>query len=177
MTKPTTPEAIMDHWAKAPLDYTPGQVARADDCAPASTAAIAQAKVPHSVIHVTAVPGQAPARTDIIIMTDKAYAEVNGEWRAMDYSSQDAIDKIITASKRAAESNQSCQKLASEVIGGQTAAVLQMRSESNGKSSEGRFWISDKTGLPMKSEIHISGGVILTDEYGYDNIAAPSAAK
>ena len=24
MTKPTTPEAIMDRWAKAPLDYTPG---------------------------------------------------------------------------------------------------------------------------------------------------------
>lgn len=24
MTKPTTPEAILDHWAKAPLDYPPG---------------------------------------------------------------------------------------------------------------------------------------------------------
>ena len=24
MTKPTTPEAILDHWAKAPLDFTPG---------------------------------------------------------------------------------------------------------------------------------------------------------
>jgi hypothetical protein len=153
------------------------QDARADDCAPTSVAAVAQAKVPHAIIHVVTAPGQPPARTDIIIMTDKAYAQVKGAWRATGYSTQDQIDSINAANKRATDSKQSCQKLASEVIAGETASVLQMRSETNGKSSEGRFWISDKTGLPLKSEIHVNGGFVVTDEYRYDNIAAPSGVK
>jgi hypothetical protein len=153
------------------------QDARADDCASASLAAIAQAKVPHAIVHVVSVPGQAPVRTDIIIMPDKAYAQVNGAWRATGYSAQDQIDSINAANKRATESKQTCQKLASEVIAGESASVLQMRSETNGKSSEGRFWMSDKTGLPLKSEIHISNGIVVADEYRYDNIAAPSGVK
>lgn len=55
-----------------------------------------------------------------------------------------------------------------------------MHTDASGKRSDARLWISEKTGLPLKSEIRIDGGneiAIVTDDFRYDHIEAPAGVK
>jgi hypothetical protein len=55
--------------------------------------------------------------------------------------------------------------------------MLTVHSDENGKASDARIWIGDATGLPLKSEIHLANGTVVTDNFRYDNIVAPAGAK
>ena len=90
---------------------------------------------------------------------------------------QEQIDTINAAAKRAEQTTHTCQKLAGEPINGEAASLLVIHSEVNGKASDEREWISDKTGLPLKSEVHLSSGKVLTDEFRYGAIEAPPGVK
>jgi hypothetical protein len=149
----------------------------ADDCDLASAAAIAQWKTPHADTHVTTIPGNPPASVETIFTDDKAYVQVDGVWRSMAFPAQEQIDTINAAAKRAEQTTHTCQKLAGEPINGEAASLLVMHSEVNGKASDVREWISDKTGLPLKYEVHLSGGMVLTDEFRYGAIKAPLGVK
>lgn len=154
--------------------------ASADDCDLATSAAIAQAKVPHATTHVTTIPGETTTRAEMIFTADKAYLHTDGAWRSMDYSPEKQIDMINGARKRAEQAKQTCEKGASESVKGEPATLLVMHTEANGKKSEARIWISDKSGLLLKSEIHIDDAsyvTIVTDDFRYVNIAAPAGVK
>ena len=152
-------------------------VAWADDCTLASDAAIAQAKVPHAVIRVTTVPGKPATEVEMIFVADRAYTQTNGTWQSMPSSAQDQIATISAASKRAEQTPHTCQKVGGGPINGEATALIVMHSETNGKASDARIWISDKTGLPLKSEIHLSSGTVITDDFRYTNIEAPPGSK
>jgi hypothetical protein len=151
--------------------------ARADDCALVLDASIARAKSPHSITHVTTIPGKGATRAEMIFLADKAYVQTNGGWRSMPYSPQEQIDRVNAASKRVEQTTHSCEKLGSEPINGEPVSLLIMHSEVNGKTSETRFWISEKTGLPLKSEAHLSNGTVLADDFRYSNVEAPPGVK
>jgi len=154
--------------------------ARADGCDLATAAAIAQAKVPYATTHVTTVAGEAPARAEMIFTADKAYLQVNGAWRSMDYSPQAQIDRINAVKSSAERANQTCEKPASDTVKGDAATVLVMHTDAGGKRSDAHLWISDKSGLPLKSEIRVDGGneiAIVTDDFRYDNIEPPAGVK
>jgi hypothetical protein len=151
--------------------------ARADDCALALAAAIAQAKVPHADTHVTTPPGKPPVSAQMIFLSDKAYVQINGAWRSVAYSAQEQIGTVTAAAKRAEQMTHSCQKLGSEPVKGEAATLLTTRTEGDGKVSEARVWVSDKSGLPLKSEIHLSNGTLVTDDFRYGNIEAPPGVK
>jgi hypothetical protein len=150
--------------------------ARADDCTLATNAAIAQAKVPHADTHVTTLPGKPPVRIEMIFTADKAYSETNGSWTSFPFSAQTQIDIINAATKRAEQTAHACQKLPSEPINGEAASLFTTHT-ADGKVAEARIWISDKTGLPLKSEVRLGSGTIVTDEFRYGSIAAPPGAK
>ena len=154
--------------------------ARADDCELATAAAIAQARVPYATTHVTTVAGQAPARAEMIFTADKAYLRMNGGWRSMDYSPLAQIDRINAVKASAEKAKQTCEKPTSDTIKGEAATVLVMHTDASGKRSDARLWISEKTGLPLKSEIRIDGGnevAVVTDDFVYDHIEAPADVK
>jgi len=113
----------------------------------------------------------------MIFTNDKAYTLINGAWNSMAYSAQQQIDVVNAASKRAEQTAHTCRKQGGELINGEAASLLIMHSEPNGKASDARFWISDKTGLPLKSEIHLASGTVVTDDLRYDNIEVPPGAK
>jgi hypothetical protein len=148
-------------------------VAWADDCTLASDAAIAQAKVPHAVTRVMTVPGKPATQVEMIFVGDKAYTQRNGTWQSMPSSAQDQIETISAARKRAEQTPHTCQKVGGEPINGEATALIAMHSET----SDARIWISDKTGLPLKSEVHLSSGTVITDNFRYGNIEAPPGAK
>lgn len=150
--------------------------AKADDCALATAAAIAQAKVPHASTHVTTVPGEASIRAEMIFTTDKAYLQTNGAWRSMAYSPEAHVNQINAAKKRAEQAKQTCEKAGSVMINDEATTILTMHTDAEGHKSDARLWISDKTGLLMRSEIRIDGGdsvAIVTDDFRYDDIKAP----
>jgi hypothetical protein len=151
--------------------------ARADDCSLAVDATIAQAKVPHAVSHVMTAPGKPAVRVEMIFAGDKAYSQMNGTWRSMPYSAQEQIDTINAARKRAEQAKHTCQKLASEPINGEAASLMVIHSEVDGKISDMRLWIADGTGLPLKSEIHLASGTVVTDDFRYRDIKAPPDVK
>jgi hypothetical protein len=154
--------------------------ARADDCDLAASAAIAQAKVPHAATHVTTIAGEATARTEMIFTADKAYLQKDGSWRSMSYSPQAQIDRINAVKTNTEKVKQTCEKAGSETIKGEAATVLVIHTDASGKKSDARVWISEKTGMLLKSEIRLDGGneiAIVTDDFRYDNIVAPTGVK
>jgi hypothetical protein len=157
------------------LGGSPG--ALAGDCAQASEAAVAQAKVPHTVTHVMTAPGKSPVTIDMIFLGDKAYTRTNGNWASMPYSVRDQIDTITTSRARAEKTPHTCQKLAGQSFDGQAASLFVVKGETNGKVSEARMWISEASGLPLKTEIHLGSGTDVTDEFRYANIQAPPGIK
>jgi hypothetical protein len=151
--------------------------ARADDCDLASTAAIAQAKVPHAITHVMIAPGQSPVRAEMILTATTAYSQIDGAWHAVPFSAQQQIDMITAATQRTQQTPHTCQKVGNQQINGEAASLLIMRTEANGKVTEARMWISDRTSLPLRSEIHLDNGTVVTDDFRYDNIAPPPDVK
>jgi hypothetical protein len=153
------------------------QPVRADDCDLASVAAIAQAKVPHAVTHVMTKAGEPTQRAEMIFTNDKAYMQMEGEWHAVPFSAQQQIDLLTEARTRAQQTPHTCQKIANQPINGEAASVYVMQTTTNGKQVSARIWIADKSGLPLKSEIHLDDGTAVMDDFRYSNIVAPPGAK
>jgi hypothetical protein len=147
--------------------------ARADDCDRALAAAIAQAKVPHAVTHVMTMEGKPPSTMEMIFTDDKAYTQIDGAWRAMPFSAQRQIDMLNAAKARDAQAKRTCHTLGDESVNGEAATVLVMHSEANDRVTDGRIWLSDRTGLALKSEVHLSNGSVINDAFRYGNIQAP----
>ena len=151
--------------------------AHADDCAIVKTASIAQAKVPYAVVHVMTLPGKPAQRFEMIFKGDKAYTLMNGAWSSMAFSMQDRIDTINAASEQAAKATYTCRKVGSEAVNGEPASVLASHGDSHGKVTDSRLWVSDKTGLPLKSEVHLAAGTVITDEFRYAHVDVPPGVK
>lgn len=153
------------------------QRAWADNCDLATNAALDQAKVPYAGIHTTLAPGESISRVEMIATADKFYTLVNGEWHIRHSTVQDRIDIIEAARKKGNAEPPTCQLVKGESIAGEAVTLLTMQGKANGKPIEGRFWISEKTNLPLKSEIHLASGVVVSDEFRYDNIAPPAGVE
>jgi hypothetical protein len=161
--------------AGAVVGYASG--ARADDCSLAMDAALAQAKVPHAVTHVTTAPGKPPSTMESVATSDKIYAQINGSWEVAAVSTQERIDIVKKAQANAAQKSRTCQKQGGQTVDGQASSLVTMHSDDNGKVTDARLWIADATGLPLKSEAHLANGTVITDTFRYDNIQPPPGVK
>jgi len=152
-------------------------LAHAGDCGGTiKSASIAQVKVPHAVVHVTTVPGKPPQRIEMVFKGDKAYTLMNGAWSSTAFSAKDQLEMINTSSDRAAKTA-TCQRMGSESVNGESATVFASHDDLRGKAIDARLWLSDKTGLPLKSEVHMASGMVLTDEFRYTNVEVPAGVK
>jgi len=150
--------------------------AHADDCISVPrAAAIAQAKVPHSVVHLMTSPGKPLQRADMIFAGDRAYTKIDGKWSAIPFSAKDQIDMINSAPEKG-QGAVTCQKTAGETVNGEPTFLMSVH-EAGPKVSDARFWISTRTGLPMREEVRLAGGLVVSDEFGYDNIQVPAGVK
>lgn len=151
--------------------------ARADDCDMAVTAAIAQAKVPHAITHEVTVPGRPPMQAEMIVTETTVYAQVNGDWRSSPFSSQQQIDQINAAKQRGEQTPHTCRNGGTQPINGQAATLVLIHTEADGKVSDTSIWVSKATGLPLKSEIRLGDGTLVTNEFRYGNIRPPPGVQ
>ena len=47
-----------------------------------------------------------------------------------------------------------------------------VHNDVSGNASEARFWISDKTGLPVNPKFTLSGSIV-TDDFRYGDVKPP----
>jgi hypothetical protein len=148
--------------------------AHADDCTAVVAAEIAQAKVPYEITSVTSVPGKPDDRRVIVIVDDKMYVQLNGVWQSTPVAAQQTIDRI---NKMAKEHPGTCTRQGTDAVGGDAASVYSSRDPTKTTIAESRIWISDRSGLPVKSEVHFAGGKTMIATYRYGDVAAPPGAK
>jgi outer membrane lipoprotein-sorting protein len=113
----------------------------------------------------------------MIFTGDKAYVQMNGDWQAMPFSAQQQIDMANASKARAQQTPHTCEKLPDQPINGEATSQYLMHTTANGNAIEARLWISNKTGLPLKSEVHLGDGTVMTDDFRYDNVQAPPGVK
>jgi TonB family protein len=89
--------------------------------------------------------------TKTIFTGDKLYSWFEGTWTVTS-TSGDTIEQNINASRKG--STRSCNPEGTEMVAGEPADVfVEDENTLNGFLSVGRFWISRRSGLPLKSEL------------------------
>ena len=151
--------------------------ARADDCDLAFAAGIAQAKLPHAVSHVMTMEGKPPSTMEMIFTADKAYTQIDGTWHSMPFSAQRQIDMLNAGKARDAQVKRTCHTAGGESVNGEATTMLVMHSEAGNRVTDGRIWLSDRTGLALKSEVHLSSGSVINDTFRYGNIQPPPGVE
>ncbi len=148
--------------------------AQADDCATIMSAMFAAAKVAYASSITTTIPGQPAKQSTVVVTGGTMYVQVNGAWHSMPYSAQEIIDR---ATEKAKTSKQICQKVGAEDLNGEAATIYSHHVENNRTVADGRVWISDASGLPLKIDEHFDGGMAFVQTTRYDNIQPPAGAK
>jgi hypothetical protein len=96
---------------------------------------------------------------------------------AGDAAKAQSLDVVQQFQKKAEGEPHTCEKTASEVINGEATSLVVIRVDIFGRQEQIRYWISDRSGLPLKGEARLINGTFITAEIRYDNITAPPVAK
>lgn len=147
--------------------------AKADDCDAVKSAYFAQAKLPYAANTMTTVPGTPALQSEVVFTGTKMYFQIGKEWQSTPYTTQQSVDKTAELWKQAV---QTCHKTGNEAVNGEAVTVFAVHTESRGAPSDSRVWVSNRSGLALKSESQMQGGMSAVLTYRYDNIQAPPGA-
>jgi outer membrane lipoprotein-sorting protein len=98
------------------------------------------------------------------------YFQIGTEWQSTPYTTQQSVDTLTEMWKQAV---QTCHKTGNEAVNGEAVTVFAVHTESKGAPSDSRVWVSNRSGLALKSESQLRGGITAILTYRYDNIQAP----
>lgn len=136
--------------------------AAADSCEAVTAALLKGVRAPWHSTMTLKVTGKDTKVYEVINTTDKTFQrEDKGRWQER----LRHFDLDEAQIRRDWANSASCHDAGQETIGGETANVVQQRIKT-------RYWISQISGLILKSEI-IDRPATLTTEYIYANIQAP----
>jgi outer membrane lipoprotein-sorting protein len=148
--------------------------ARADDCAVVRAASLAGISRPYAAT-VKMPGGDGLTVVSHIVMTgQKMYMQMRNIWTTKIVTSKDLIDK---ANKAALKDAMTCQKSGEEAVDGQSATIYAVEAKDAGHLTHSRIWISNSDGLPLKTEIRMQGGDVMTSVFDYKNVTPPPGAN
>lgn len=137
--------------------------ATADTCTPVRDALLKGLGAPWHSTMTLKVVGKETKTYEVINTADQTFQRDNkAHWRKK-FRRLDLDEAKI---RRDWANSVSCKDDGKEAIGGMPASIVRHHIDT-------RYWISDTTGLILKSQT-IDFPATLTTEYTYDNIAAPS---
>ena len=148
--------------------------ARADDCSTILNAMIAQAKTSYASTIDSTIPGLPADRSEMVVAGGKMYMHANGTWTSSTWSAQDMIDLLTAASKK---TKMTCQKLGPETVDGQGATLYSQKHTADAGAGESRVWISDRTGLPLKSDTNLGKGGSMSASFRYEGVKPPAGVN
>jgi outer membrane lipoprotein-sorting protein len=144
----------------------------ADECATVKEAIIAQTKVPYASTVVMTQAGAPLTTGQTVTLGDKLYIQVNGAWQSTPRNAQEEIDKMNAAAKTG-----TCIHESDETVNGESVGVFTLRYKTPHSESNNRLWISKATGLPVKTEAVLTGGMTISITFRYDNVRLPAGAN
>lgn len=148
--------------------------AKADDCADLFAAATAQAKTPYDGTVTTVKKSGETTKNEVVVLGAKMYIQVAGAWQSMPYDAQGTADDMMAKAKA---TKPTCQKVGSDTVNGEATTVFTEHAETPRGASDVRLWVSDSRHLPLKMEIHLPSGDVITQETHYDNVKAPAGVN
>jgi hypothetical protein len=148
--------------------------ARADDCAAVRTATLAGVSRPYAATIQMPGPDGLPMLSHVVMTGDKMYLQIRRSWTTKVITTKELVDK---ANKTALKELISCQRAGAEELGGDASTIYAVDSQMPGHVGHSRIWISDASGLPLKTEVKLPGGESMTSIFDYKNVSAPLGMK
>ena len=147
--------------------------ARADDCTLVKAASLAGISRPYAA--TVTMPGESGLPVTHIVMTgEKMYMQIRHRWTTKAVTSKELIDKANTADLK---SQMTCTNSGDEAVDGQSATIYAVDTKISGRVTHSRIWIAKADGLPLKTEIRMQGGDVMTSVFDYKNVAPPPGVK
>jgi outer membrane lipoprotein-sorting protein len=115
-----------------------------------------------------------PVVSHIVMTGQKMYMQIRNIWTTKIVTTKDLIDKT---NKAALKDEMTCQSSGDEAIGGEPATIYAVETKGPGRLTHSRIWISKANGLPLKTEIRMQGGDIMTSVFDYKNVTPPPGAN
>ena len=116
-------------------------------------------------------PGRPPLHGGTIFDGTKIYLQVDGTWHNSPMTVQETIDQMNESRKKA---KSVCDAAGTETVDGAAATVYMIHSVTERGESDTRLWVSDSTGLPLKSDTRFASGMTMSQAFRYTAIQAPA---
>lgn len=148
--------------------------ARADDCDQVRTATLAGVSRPYAATIRMPGPDGLPVTSNVLMTGEKMYLEFRRTWTTKLMTTKELVDKT---KKTALKEVLSCQRAGAEEIGGEASTIYAVDSQTPGHVGHSRVWISNASGLPLKTEVKLPGGESVTSLFDYKNVTPPPGMK
>jgi hypothetical protein len=146
--------------------------ARADECGQVRTATLAGVSRPYAATIQMPGPDGLPMTSHVVMTGEKMYLQIRRTGTMKLITTKELIDK---ANETALKELISCERAGAEDIGGDASTIYAVESQMPGHVGHSRVWISNASGLPLKTEVKLPGGESVTSLFDYKNVAPPDA--
>lgn len=123
--------------------------------------------------------GGKPTVSEEVFINNTVYVMVEGKWVK---SPIDIVEMRKDAMKNLDTSKTTCAHLRDESVGGESASVWSVRSETEDGNTDSIVWVSKGRNLILRTEMRIDvGGALgkshMVMNYDYANVHAPAGVK
>jgi outer membrane lipoprotein-sorting protein len=145
----------------------------ADNCAEVRAATLAGVSRPYAASIKIDHSGDLPTTSHVVMTGDKMYVELRRVWSTVPMTTKQLIDKVNNTSLKDVLV---CQRTGDETINGVSATIYAVEDQSPTRASHSRIWIAKANGLPLKTEVRLGGGEVMTSQFDYDHVEVPPGA-
>ena len=145
----------------------------ADDCAEVRAATLAGVSRPYSATVRIEHADDLPTTSHIVMTGDKMHVELRRIWSSTPMTTKELIDKV---NKTALKDLLVCQRSGDEAVDGISTTIYAVENQTPARASRSRIWISKANGLPLKTEVRLRGGDVMTSLFDYNNVKPPAGA-
>jgi hypothetical protein len=146
----------------------------AENCAEVRAATLAGVSRPYSASIKIEHSGDLPTTSHIVMTGDKMYVEMRRVWNTMPMTTKQLIDKV---NKTTLKDQLVCLRSGDEAINGAATTLYAVEDQTPSRASHSRIWISKANGLPLKTEVRLGGGDVMTSLFDYDHVEVPPGAR
>lgn len=150
------------------------QAVAADDCAAVRAATLAGVSRPYAATIRIAYFDDLPITSHVVMTGERMYVETRRYWNDTPMTTKELIDKV---NKTSLKDQLVCQLSGEETIDGAVTTVYAVEDQTPARAGHSRIWIAKESGLPLKTEVHMRGGDVMTSVFDYDHVQAPQGAR
>ena len=148
--------------------------AAADNCAEVRAATLAGVSRPYSASVKIEHAGDLPMTSHIVMTGDKMYVELRRIWNVTPMTTKELIDKV---NKTSLKDELVCQRTGEETLDGAATTIYAVENRTPAHASQSRIWIAKANGLPLKTEVRLRSGDVMTSVFDYAHVQAPAGAR